>query len=377
MAACGTKAKLRRPSGSQRASILQMSIRDLNLRSFAVAASLAVLIVAAVSAYDLLVLGRPPQMEGPPDLTAYGLARSVLILAISAFLVCSVWQVGKERRASPNEPGSKYMAWTGPVSALLALVFAGIFLWSPAVYHRLSLETGLVEWGSAVALFLACIVFFYTAAVWRANTVRRPGSPTVSMILSGTMFFLAMEETSWLQHLLHYETPAFLAGNTQNEANLHNIHTNFFENLYYLGAFGFLIGLPFLNKACRLVPDTHWTAPFIPGQHVLLTSVPMAGFNWDMWNIVPVQMAFFLTILILAYYLVDAWRHKQSGRASVVLAVAATVLPQLILLSFGTNMFRDWEATEYKEFFIALGLLAYAAHVAAAIGRGRTMDTEA
>ena len=169
-----------------------------------------------------------------------------------------------------------------------------------------------------------------------------------------------MEEVSWLQRQLGFDTPAFLARNYQNEANIHNLSTDIAENVYYLGAFVFLIGLPYLCEAWRLVPSGHWLAAFAPGRRVVLIAAPFVGFNYDMWNVIPIQTAFFLTIMILADYAREAWRGDRFSAVVIALVLAAVVVSQAVFLAGGGDLVRRWDPTEYKELFIPLALLAYA-----------------
>ena len=66
--------------------------------------------------------------------------------------------------------------------------------------------------------------------------------------LSFVFFVMAMEEVSWFQRVLEIDTPKAFDNNMQKEMNLHNFATNAVENVYYMGAFIFLVILPFLRS---------------------------------------------------------------------------------------------------------------------------------
>lgn len=85
-----------------------------------------------------------------------------------------------------------------------------------------ALEDGPVEWGTAIALFLAAIVLFRNSAV----LLRRLG-PLAGLLtlFYGTLFvFGAGEEISWGQRIFNWESSEyFLDKNFQQETNLHNL----------------------------------------------------------------------------------------------------------------------------------------------------------
>ena len=101
----------------------------------------------------------------------------------------------------------------------------------------------------------------------------------------------------------------------------------------------------------------------------MLFAAPLVGFNYDMWNVIPIQTAFFLTAMILADYIREAWRHDRFGALVTAFVLAAVVVPQAVFLAFGADLVRRWDPTEYKELFIPLALLVYALQTTAALHR--------
>ena len=340
--------------------------QDLNLKPFAAVVGVALLLGAGLATYESRTFDWPPYVEQPPELSFYGRLRSLAIFALSGLILWGLQRTGRGRRhlacAQPS------VGWAGLTSSALALTFVGVFLWSPALFNRLALEDGPVEWASAALLLLCCAVFCAMAMEAR----RAPGrlrAAGLALAFAAGCFVIAMEELSWMQRVIGFETPAFLSRNFQNEANLHNLSTDITENIYYLCAFVFLIGLPYLCEAWRLVPEGHWLSAFAPGRRTALVAAPLVGFNYDMWNVIPIQTAFFLTVLILADYIRESWRGDRAGAAANALVLLAVILPQGVFLASGGDLVRRWDPTEYKELFIPLALFVYAVGAAVSLRR--------
>jgi hypothetical protein len=88
--------------------------------------------------------------------------------------------------------------------------------------YALVQEDGPVEW----ATFLA---FVAAAGLWarRARRVTGARATAASLVVALFCVFVAGEEISWGQRLLGLRAPAFfLAGNAQQETNLHNLASN-------------------------------------------------------------------------------------------------------------------------------------------------------
>lgn len=334
---------------------------NLNLKPFVAVVSLAVLFVAVLATYESRTFDWPPYVEQPPELSPYGQVRSLTIFILSGLILWGLQRTGEARRHLYSAQHS--VGWADMVSVVLALIFIAVFIHSAALFNQLALEDGPVEWASFAALMLSSAVLLYLGvSLW---SERLPAA-LLALVLSLGCFVIAMEEVSWLQRQIGFDTPAFLARNYQNEANFHNLSTDISENIYYLGAFVFLIGLPYLCEAWRLIPAGHWLSAFVPGRRVVLLAAPFVGFNYDMWNVIPIQTAFFLTVMILADYARETWRQDRFGAVVIASVLAAVVVPQAVFLASGGDLVRRWDPTEYKELFIPLALLLYAVQMALA-----------
>jgi hypothetical protein len=133
----------------------------------------------------------------------------------------------------PNvaQPLPHLTSWRSPIllagHAVNGLLFVNALVLSrtdPAALRRLLLEDGLVEWLQFLALALLAGVL--AVAAWRQSTVRGGMARDVLVLgaLSVVVALAALEEVSWFQRVLRFETPDFFSRhNRQGETNLHNM----------------------------------------------------------------------------------------------------------------------------------------------------------
>lgn len=326
------------------------------------------LALSAVSAVDYWSAAFEPLQQVPPLYDAYFVSRSVALFVISALFLYAAKPTFLDE---PFELESvRFRLWVSATTGL-CLAFAGLFWIGRWQFSMLSREDGLVEWASAYALLAACALFVYDAVYQlRSASAFRRRRFLVSSLLAGVFFVIAMEEVSWLQRTIGYGTPDFLSENVQREANFHNLATPLFETAYYVGGFFFLILLPFLGHHIR---GSSWAAGlerYLPHRAVAFGAAPLVAFNWDMWNIALIQVSFFITIMLVARSLWAAVPTPRAERTILIGVMSALLFAQTTFLVRGDLQFRHWEVTEYKELFIALGFLAYAAIV---VARSRTI----
>ncbi|MBI4422157.1 MAG: hypothetical protein HY554_00425 [Elusimicrobia bacterium] len=97
-------------------------------------------------------------------------------------------------------------------------VYAALAVLSPRLLESLAQEDSWVEW--LTFGFFAAAAAAQLAAAWR----RPPAEAWAPAALAAFCLLVAGEELSWGQRLLGFVPPeAFLAGNVQQEANLHNL----------------------------------------------------------------------------------------------------------------------------------------------------------
>ena len=127
------------------------------------------------------------------------------------------------------------------VFAMLAYV-AFLHAWYPDLYYLNVQEDEFIEWATFWSFFLAA-----GGCVWAAVRQRQK-TGALPWFLAGLALFcfvVAMEEISWAQRVFAYRPPAyFLAENTQQELNFHNLVTTDLRKLSLysiISAYGILL----------------------------------------------------------------------------------------------------------------------------------------
>jgi hypothetical protein len=245
----------------------------------------------------------------------------------------------------------------------VSMVILYLFLFETSIFNRLSLEDGIIENGSAILLFGSCILIT-TSFLKSWNVSNIPKGAKVSFALLSLVFFvMAMEEVSWFQRVLEIETPTLFSANLQNEINLHNFYTNHVENTYYFGTFIFLVVLPFVRFLFPCILNNNYLKIFVARPFVGVIASIACAYNYDMWNIIFTQVAFFSSVLILFVFFV--FSNNRSEKYIISFTILLLIATQVIFLANGVNFARLWEVTEYKEFFIPLALFIYSLDVLA------------
>ena len=334
-------------------------------------AGLSLLLLAvelAFLGYEAVGLDLPLTREAPPGFAPYQLLHTALALVLSGLLVAAL--VAARAGLSPLEAEGCSAIGLGAGLASLAAAAAGtlFFLADPAGFHAFAQEDRPLEWASALLLLGAGGLFAFHALNRRRDRLTLVLAAGLCLVL----LVIGMEEISWGQRLFGFATPERLAEmNWQSELNFHNVQTDLSETVYYLGAGLFLILLPLLRDLLAPPIAGHPWLALAPARSVALVSAPVAIFNYGHWNLFAIQLG-----ILLGFWALLAWAWAAVGRGdrgerALFLAAAGTVLVgQTLFLAYGSAMLDLPDATEYKEFFIALGFAWYAATVAFP-GRGR------
>lgn len=136
---------------------------------------------------------------------------------------------------------SKFIKLWLAVTGLVMLLLIQSLHWSHAYYGKavlwydvLTQESGVFETLTAVMLFIAGVLFVFSAIKFR-NIFGLSIAKWPALILGILLIVGAGEEISWGQHWFHFATPESLkAVNDQNEFNLHNISTHWTNHLMVL-----------------------------------------------------------------------------------------------------------------------------------------------
>jgi hypothetical protein len=244
------------------------------------------------------------------------------------------------------------------VALIVGILLLTLFITDPKVFSILSEEDGPGEYSSALLLLVSSSIFFLSFLRFRKN-------PNIPFIVKCTFFFftliffvIAMEEISWFQRILKFHTPDLLNRNSQNEFNIHNIATSWFENSYYFGAFLFLIVLPFVWRLLYNDLHNNFTKLFVPKTAATIICALACAYNFDMWNILFTQISFFAAIIIL--FIFYKFTNNRNDKFIFIFTIFLIVITQAVFLFNGENFIRLWDVTEYKEFFIPLAFVGYA-----------------
>jgi hypothetical protein len=185
-------------------------------------------------------------------------------------------------------------------AALLAACLVWLFHAPVETQRALAAENRPVELASAL-FFLAGMVMAAYAAVQAGGALRWYLALWAVLCL---LFF--GEETSWLQHLIGYQTPAFIAEqNVRGELNLHNLRLlhggelvgaefhwrSLFkaQHLFNLGFLAYFFGLPLLASSAA-------------GQRLLRRAqIPYPGKRLAAFAFLPLAVSAVLTLLAGTY----------------------------------------------------------------------------
>ncbi|QLC21137.1 hypothetical protein HFP51_02415 [Parasphingopyxis sp. CP4] len=326
--------------------------------------------MAAVSLLEYTAFDWHPAREEPAGFTPYHFGRMAVsaLLAIILVAACAKpWlaeQLPARKKLWPAEMRN------GIVVAAIAAAAVAILAWNPNLFHWFAREDNVLEWLSALFILIGALFFLYAAARSSRQGVSGPGKFFSTLLIpigfAGLFFLIGMEEISWGQRLLGFETPESLAErNWQQEFNFHNIHTDLFELAYYLGTGAFLIILPLAAPPLRSWPAFDFFADFVPNRSVAMLTAPGVIFSYGHWNLVPLQFLTFATLFAMLIFAVSAKRDGRTGEYRLFGAVAALIaIGQLIVLLYGPQMLDVPDATEFRELFISIGLFAFAAYYA-------------
>lgn len=319
--------------------------------------------LVSVIALDKLYWRTGVLAEGWPDLSLGHSMRSAMIF-ISVSAICWSLSSGKKPQLVLGESNGATPERLGILGALsVSAIFLLLFIFEPATFSNLSHEGGPIECGSALLLLGGCLVFVISFTKSR-NVSSDPRATRLSLVfLSLVLFVVAMEEISWLQRVLRFETPRALGRNVQDEMSFHNLPhvATCAENLYYFGAFLFLVVLPFIRLLYPSLLNSRYLRTLMARPFIGVIGSIACAYNFDMWNIAFTQVAFFGSLVILfVFAMLSSSRSERGILGFAIVLLAAT---QALFLLNGMNFARLWEVTEYKEFLIPLALFAYSLDV--------------
>ncbi len=184
----------------------------------------------------------------------------------------------------------------------LLVLTVGIYLISTDYFSlRFAAEDGLVEYGTAIALFVACLILIRNGLGMRGRATKLAMGLTFFYALA--FFFGAGEEISWGQRIFGWETSeAMKAINRQDETTIHNIEIggvaltkHLFGPVLTVTILLYLAVLPFLYPRSAFVSGfVNKIALPVPGvRHAVLAvlasiviAVISADRKWEVYELV-------------------------------------------------------------------------------------------
>jgi hypothetical protein len=282
------------------------------------------------------------------------------------------------RSVSEIKLGKNYLpGWTKKlviILPLVAVVFAIINAFFPLVseFVRMS-DTDIFQRPGAmlrVILELSSCVIFLTLI---PHFIKQKNWKAVGLLglLALIVFLMAGEELSWGQRIFHWQTSNYFAQrNEQNETNLHDTHTQFFQNNLFFGGFLLLVVLPFFHdQFARLFKKTKslgFVVNFLPESWMILAFGaglmfvdPFDATYGLHWTSITFQL---LATLVLLTAMTVRLRRNNSP---LFPASLRTLICAVIVLTLSLSFDALWNIneglpTEYIKMFVCFGILCWA-----------------
>lgn len=253
-----------------------------------------------------------------------------------------------------------------PISALAV---TAVILTSPQLADFLAQEDGLIETLSAVFLFVGSVLMlFLSFSLLRSKYIL---AATVAGFLGVIFFIICMEEISWGQRLFGIVTPASIELlNDQNEFNFHNMATGVTERLYYLSAFLLLTLAPFIRTGLIKILSkikAQSLSILVPSAQLLYPFAVISAFIKNEPDTLLFIAILVVSILILLYSFFHA-RKEDKDTMYILLSLTATIICSAVAytLDHSESGTRPWFFSEYREFYIATGIMLYSIYVVSA-----------
>lgn len=243
--------------------------------------------------------------------------------------------------------------------AAALLLIAGclaVFWLSPHRFYQLIIENGPVENMSFLAWILASGVCIYVAC--RHFKDRQYKLALTAAGVGCGFFVLGMEEVSWMQHVLKYETPDIFNTNYQREVNLHNFFTDMAEAFFYTATILFCLLGPLIREGLAgSLKVGRWADFVLPRRTIIWLGAGAAALNYDMWNMTLTQVCFFAALAAIGQIYRQVSNRRERGWVAAYIFVL--IAAQAILLLHGNRFVRHYDITEFKEMVLALAFLVY------------------
>lgn len=253
---------------------------------------------------DLFETGRDFLQKDAPVFSASGWVRSVLLACAATFAFMAIKPDQLWHRQAFWGDMPKWLAFgAAMVAALGMLTTIALLGTNPLLLNEMVREMQPAAIVAEAVLACAAIVFLLASikacGVRAGNIGKIPTSIMVSAMFA-VAFVILMEEQSWGQHMFGWQAGEAFSGNIQNETNFHNFYTYRFETAYYTVAFMLFVILPvaWRKSWAQKFPGIGF---YVPPPVFAVIGFALCVYNYQYWNIVPLQLLFHLGVLVLAF----------------------------------------------------------------------------
>lgn len=200
---------------------------------------------------------------------------------------------------------------------------------------------------------------------------RQKLAAALSMLAAIVFLLIALEEVSWFQRELDYDTNEFFrVHNDQGETSFHNIYNQESEDIYYFGGFLLLVAVPFfrtqfvgllrrirLTSLEILLPPYWLLGPFVLAGSFIAQHYVSRGAN----VVIALGSIIILAGALERHYLRRQW--VQLGQMALSLIIMLALITYLLSVDFSGRDVRPWIGKEYQESYLAWGIGAYGVSV--------------
>lgn len=257
--------------------------------------------------------------------------------------------------------------WSATLAVVLFAIFSVlVLLLDPNLANQLVLENHAFENMQAWFLFIG--VAFLLVATIRLARAGRKVEAIGAAVLCLVLFCIGGEEISWGMWLLNDHTNAFFQQyNVQGETNFHNMDTFLSEDLYYFGAFAWLVMVPFFkDPIVRLFKRLKVSSleAILPSVWMFMPWTVMAGFVAPYsYMQSTILLGFFGSALVLVYTVLVSKESKARMYSALALLVLLLVVGFVFTFSSQSayiDHLRGGAPKEYMEVLTSFGLFIYA-----------------
>lgn len=253
-----------------------------------------------------------------------------------------------------------------PLSAALILIYIVL---DPVGADGLAHEDRLIEDFSFIFWMVAVVCMIGVA--YRLLRYRQRLAMAAAGALAIVFFVIGMEEISWFQHVLEYDSAdIFRERNSQGETNFHNFYSHESEDIFYVGGFLLLVVLPYFRaEIIALLEKLEFPAlgHLVPAYWLLAPAIIAGAFVSPFFVSRSANVAITLGSLVI---LIGATRRHVLNREwwrciQLVITGVLFITITTYLLGFSPDVpeVRAWIGKEYQEFFIAWGVMSYTVSV--------------